>query len=81
MISNLTLQIFYMLAFSSMVAFVTGCLYPDSDFCVMSNKILFIIFWGYIQLALLCMGFKQKTNDNFWICLVGNVFFYILMRD
>ena len=32
MISNLTLQIFYIVTFSSMVAFVTGYLYPDSDF-------------------------------------------------
>lgn len=47
----------------------------------MSNKILFTIFWGYVQVALLCMGFKNNTNENAWLCLVGTIFFYIILRD
>ena len=57
MISNLTLQIFYMLAFSSMVAFVTGYLYPDSDFwepdILLIAAVVFLIDFVWLSTYLL----------------------------
>ena len=58
MISNLTLQIFYIVTFSSMVAFVTGYLYPDSDFwepdILLIAAVVFLI--GLVWLSTYILG-------------------------